>query len=147
MGKTRREVLGMMGGLAAMLIAPCFLGCGKREEARGDGDKKAVAVERRGDGRIDCLECGQCICGRGIDIPAHFSFYNRMVEARMLDAGDAGVREKFLASYARAVGAGEDALQCTGCGKCLKYCPQKIDIMSEMQRIGKIVAGMRGVAG
>ena len=92
---------------------------------------------------IPCTECQYCMpCPYGIDIPAIFSHYNRIVNAGDImnaespkDEEYRKARRAFLIGYDRSVPKLRQANHCIGCGICNMRCPQRIDIPSEMQRI------------
>jgi predicted aldo/keto reductase-like oxidoreductase len=90
---------------------------------------------------VQCTECQYCMpCPYGIDIPAIFAHYNRIVEAgdklqRSDDEEYRKARRTFLVGYDRSVPKLRQANHCIGCGICNPRCPQRIDIPNKMQRI------------
>lgn len=90
---------------------------------------------------IQCTECQYCMpCPYGIDIPAVFGHYNRIVSAgkRLQSSNDENYKEArraFLVGYDRTVPKLRQANHCINCGLCKPKCPQSIDITKEMQRV------------
>ncbi len=80
--------------------------------------------------KVGCTGCGYCMpCPRNVDIPGCFAAYNR----RYTDS-------KFwaLADYVKCTALRKTATpasNCIGCGKCVKHCPQAIDIPKELQNV------------
>ncbi|PKL67661.1 MAG: aldo/keto reductase [Methanobacteriales archaeon HGW-Methanobacteriales-1] len=75
--------------------------------------------------KIDCTSCGYCMpCPVGVDIPECFSIYNYkyMFKKR-------GASFMYLQRFGGLFGGDEShAGLCINCGKCVKMCPQKLDI-------------------
>lgn len=98
---------------------------------------------------IACNECKYCMpCPYGLDIPSIFAHYNKCVNEGNIpqDAQDANyrrARQAFLVGYDRSVPKLRQADHCTGCNKCVKHCPQGIDIPAEMQRIDHYVENLK----
>lgn len=92
---------------------------------------------------IPCNDCKYCMpCPYGIDIPGVFLHYNRcqnesQVPTSLQDPDYAKARKAFLVGYDRSVPRMRQTDHCVGCGKCLRECPQRIQIPQEMQRISK----------
>ncbi len=90
---------------------------------------------------IPCTTCQYCMpCPYGVDIPSTFLHYNMCVNDGVLDKTERSdsyneARQAFLVGYDRKVENLRQAQHCIGCGECLQYCPQLIDIPVEMQRI------------
>ena len=52
-------------------------------------------------------------------------------------------RRAFLVGYDRSVPKLRQASHCTGCGKCIPACPQRIMIPMELQKIDKYVEQLK----
>lgn len=78
--------------------------------------------------KVGCTGCGYCMpCPMNVDIPGTFSAYNR----RHTDS-------KFwaLADYVKCTALRKTptpASNCIGCEKCVKHCPQSIDIPAQLK--------------
>ncbi|MCL2026093.1 MAG: aldo/keto reductase [Leptospirales bacterium] len=101
---------------------------------------------------ILCTQCMYCMpCPYGVNITEIFRVYNQC-------AGTIGVpvdpisqnylkqKKTFLVSYNNAVRKDERADHCTGCGKCVDICPQKLEVPAFMAQIEKIVNTAKGKA-
>ena len=100
------------------------------------GEVKAVYEDLM---EIDCTGCGYCMpCPKGVNISTCFELYNYKYMF------NEGTRASFLylGQLGGIMGGGETyAGLCTGCGKCVKACPQKIDIP---ERLGDVSKEMEG---
>ncbi len=100
-----------------------------------------VAEIMLNDDYVQCTECQYCMpCPYGVDIPAVFGHYNRIVSSgnRLESSKDENykkARRAFLVGYDRSVPKLRQANHCIGCGVCRRHCPQRIDIPKEMRRI------------
>lgn len=98
---------------------------------------------------IPCNDCKYCMpCPYGLDIPAIFVHYNKMVNEGSVpkDKEDPAYRElrkKYLISYDRSVPALRQADHCVGCNICMPHCPQRIRIPRELQKIGSLVEDLK----
>ena len=98
---------------------------------------------------VKCTGCQYCMpCPFGIDIPGVFAFYNKAINedtyvksAQQKDFARA--RRKYLASYDKAVESVRQADHCISCGRCMKACPQKIRIPSELDRINIYIESVK----
>ena len=87
--------------------------------------------------RINCSTCGYCMpCPRGVNIPECLKIYN---EKYLFN--HKGFINPSLMDYYQYVGgimgSSGNAGKCNGCGKCLRKCPQKLDIISELKKVKK----------
>ena len=87
-------------------------------------------------------------CPYGIDIPGVFTHYNNCLDDELMPkdarhAEYARQRRAYLVSQERQIPELRRASRCTGCDKCVKLCPQFIDIPTEMARLGKLVEELR----
>ncbi len=75
---------------------------------------------------IPCTGCRYCMpCGHGINIPNVFSLYNQLVMFK---------NTKWVAAqYATALANNESAIKCKSCKKCMRKCPQSIDVPSSLK--------------
>ena len=85
--------------------------------------------------KINCSTCGYCMpCPQGVNIPECIKIYN---EKYLF--GHNGLFNQSLIDYYQYVGGimgnSGNAGKCNGCGKCLRKCPQKLDIIYEMKRV------------
>lgn len=80
---------------------------------------------------IPCTGCRYCMdCPSGVDIPQIFALYNRHMIAND--------NNNYRMAY-RNLDDKIKASHCVSCGKCLKHCPQKIDIPAQLKKIHDIV--------
>ncbi len=88
---------------------------------------------------VDCTGCGYCMpCPRGVGIPRCFEIYNYKY---MFNEGS---RASFL--YLGQLGGvmgGDDAYAglCTGCRRCVRACPQKLDIPELLGDVSREMEG------
>lgn len=97
---------------------------------------------------IECTQCHYCGCPYGLDIPLIFSHYNKCVNEGYISSnpeseGYRKARRAYLVSYDRAVPKQLQADHCIGCGQCVEYCPQGIDIPQEMRRIDRHIEALK----
>lgn len=98
---------------------------------------------------IPCNECQYCMpCPYGLNIPAIFSHYNKMIKEGNLphnrqDEIYAKQRKAFLVGYDRSVPRLRQADHCVGCGECISHCPQRIEIPTELRRIDVMVENLK----
>jgi len=74
--------------------------------------------------KIDCTGCGYCMpCPRGVNIPLCFNLYNQKYMFNISQSFD------YLTMLGGVI-SGQEAYAglCTNCGKCVKACPQKLEI-------------------
>ena len=85
--------------------------------------------------KINCSTCGYCMpCPQGVNIPECMKIYN---EKYLF--GHKGFINQSLIDYYQYVGGimGNEgsAGKCNSCGKCLRKCPQKLDIVEELKKV------------
>jgi predicted aldo/keto reductase-like oxidoreductase len=83
-------------------------------------------------GAIPCTGCRYCMdCPAGVDIPRIFSQYNHYQIKKN--------RDTFIGTYKYLLEK-EKAHNCVNCGRCVKLCPQGIDIPKHLKEIAEFVA-------
>ena len=87
--------------------------------------------------KINCSTCGYCMpCPQGVNIPECMKIYN---EKYLFN--HKGFINPSLMDYYQYVGGvmghSGNAGKCNGCGRCLRKCPQKLDIISELEKVKK----------
>lgn len=87
--------------------------------------------------KINCSTCGYCMpCPQGVNIPECMKIYN---EKYLFN--HKGFVNQSRIDYFQYVGGimgnSGNAGKCNGCGKCLRKCPQKLDIISELKKVKK----------
>ena len=87
--------------------------------------------------KINCSTCGYCMpCPRGVNIPECMKIYN---EKYLFE--HKGLFNQSRIDYFQYVGGimGNEgnAGKCNGCGKCLRKCPQKLNIIEELKKVKK----------
>jgi len=98
---------------------------------------------------LTCTQCQYCMpCPYGLDIPEIFAHFNRCLNEGnfpddKLDPDYKRARRAFLVGLDRSVSPIRQANRCTGCGLCVKDCPQRIDIPAQMQRIDKFIETLK----
>lgn len=98
---------------------------------------------------IRCTTCGYCMpCPYGVDIPSVFLHHNNCLDDELVPKGErdaeyAQARRAYLVNLSRTVQELRGAAHCTGCNKCVKLCPQFIDIPAEMARLGNFAEELR----
>lgn len=91
--------------------------------------------------KINCATCGYCMpCPQNVNIPECMKIYN---EKYLFD--QKGLISKSLINYFTTVGGvmntPTNAGLCNGCGKCLRKCPQHLDIPKELSKVQKEFEG------
>lgn len=82
--------------------------------------------------KVNCTGCGYCMpCPKGVDIPGTFRCYNHMFSEKKM-AGRSEYIQSVSLSKTPAF-----ASQCIGCGKCMKHCPQELDIINKLKEADK----------
>jgi len=70
-------------------------------------------------------------CPVGVEIPRIFGLYNQYKIT--------GNKWLFLNNY-NAIPEDSGASACVNCGRCVKHCPQKIDIPAQLKKIAAEIA-------
>jgi predicted aldo/keto reductase-like oxidoreductase len=85
---------------------------------------------------VPCTSCRYCVvdCPKGVDIPQIFQRYN---DCKLFENSD-----RFDVQYFVFVPEDKRADSCVSCGKCVKQCPQKIDIPTELKAIHNAAVGL-----
>ncbi len=100
-----------------------------------DADRKVIdeALEAyRKNKTIPCTGCRYCMdCPFGVDIPGVFKAYNTFAIGR---------NKGQLRAQIEALGEGHGPEMCQACGKCMKLCPQHIQIPDRMKEIAALLA-------
>ncbi len=75
---------------------------------------------------IPCTGCKYCMpCSHGTNIPVLFDLYNQLIMFQN--------KRWIEKQYATIVMNGESAGDCTGCKKCMRKCPQSIDVPTNLR--------------
>ncbi|WP_407376433.1 aldo/keto reductase [Methanobrevibacter sp.] len=87
--------------------------------------------------KINCSTCGYCMpCPRDVNIPECLKIYNE----KYLFGHKGFINPAFMDYYQYVggiMGKAGNAGLCNGCGKCLRKCPQKLDIPAELKKVKK----------
>jgi hypothetical protein len=87
---------------------------------------------------VDCTGCGYCMpCPRGVNIPRCFELYN---QKHMFKQGATSIFYLMQLSSAMAEDEAYAGL-CSSCGRCVKSCPQKLDIPELLGDVSKEMEG------
>lgn len=98
---------------------------------------------------IPCTGCSYCMpCPYGINIPAIFGHYNKMIQEGNLPRNRqseiyAKQRKAFLVGYDRTVPRLRQADHCVGCGVCVSHCPQNVRIPEELHKVDLTVENLK----
>lgn len=87
--------------------------------------------------KVDCTGCGYCMpCPRGVDIPRCFNMYNQKYMFNKSQSFD------YLAMLG-GVFSGQEAYAglCTNCGKCVRACPQNLEIPELLNEVSNELEG------
>ena len=89
--------------------------------------------------KISCSQCRYCMpCPFGVYIPDCFKYYNeRYLFPDEKQYGISTSTVDYIANLMGAMGEPHDASLCKNCGKCLKECPQHINIPEELETVNK----------
>lgn len=87
---------------------------------------------------VDCTGCGYCMpCPKGVDIQECFGLYNHKY---MFNTKGTSITY-MLHLGGVLTGNNSHAGLCTGCGKCVRACPQKLDIPVLLGDVSKEMEG------
>ena len=87
--------------------------------------------------KINCSTCGYCMpCPQGVNIPECLKIYNEKYLFNHKGFMNSAVMDyyQYVGGF---LGKAANAGLCNGCGKCLRKCPQKLDIISELKKVKK----------
>lgn len=77
---------------------------------------------------VPCTGCRYCMdCPMGVDIPEIFAIYARLKIF--------GKDKNFVGDYGEVLEQGAGADKCVRCGKCMRHCPQMIEIPNKLAMI------------
>ena len=87
--------------------------------------------------KINCSTCGYCMpCPQGVNIPECMKIYNEKYLFNHKGFINPSVMDYY--QYVGGImGSSGNAGKCNGCGRCLRKCPQKLDIISELKTVKK----------
>ena len=91
--------------------------------------------------KINCSTCGYCMpCPQGVNIPECMKIYNEMFlfYKKGFMSGQLFDYYHFLGGI---IGSPANAGRCNGCGKCIRKCPQNLDIPRELKKVEKEFEG------
>ncbi len=87
--------------------------------------------------KINCSTCGYCMpCPQGVNIPECMKIYNEKFLFNHKGFVNQS-RVDYFQYVGGIMGNSGNAGKCNGCGKCLRKCPQKLDIISELKKVKK----------
>jgi len=92
---------------------------------------KAVVEETY---KIKCTGCNYCVpCPQNVNIPDSFISYNMSYSMGYFE----GIKSYTMSTNAFRTADNQLASNCTGCGICMKKCPQHIEIINELNNVKK----------
>ncbi len=84
--------------------------------------------------KVGCTGCNYCMpCPFGVDIPTIFNDYNN----KFFFGKSTFSTLQYLGRHTGILGSKSGANLCTSCGKCMKHCPQNINIPPKLQEAHK----------
>lgn len=147
-----RRVGGALGGIALSAVLPSCLSSTSdkpREDKRyiDPVEKKPSPGVKAFVEEISCTQCDRCMpCGYGVAIPAVFDFHNRAMKGGWLPDPQEGLTDRarlFLSRYESRLDNVHQAHRCISCFHCVGACPERINIVGELKRIGHVVDHLR----
>lgn len=89
--------------------------------------------------KINCTACGYCLpCPKGVNIPECFKIYNEKFLFNKKGIGPiSNSFVKYMTILAGITNKDATAGLCNGCGRCMRHCPQSIDIPNELKTVKK----------
>jgi len=106
-------------------------GCVTEEER--DVYTKVVAIFREAF-KIPCTGCNYCLpCPKKVSIPSFFAAYNASYALDLFT----GFQQYTTTSNISDPVNYSSARHCSGCGVCIKKCPQDIDIPAQLKRVAR----------
>ena len=85
--------------------------------------------------KINCSTCGYCMpCPQGVNIPECMKIYNEKFLFNHKGFINPSLMDYYQYVYG-IMGSSGNAGKCNGCGKCLRKCPQNLDIIAELEKI------------
>ena len=93
-------------------------------------------------GTIPCTGCRYCMdCPFGVDIPRTFTAYNRCAAANRLPLSFGGAENgSYFREAYESVPEINRPTHCRNCGRCVKLCPQKINIPRRLREIAELAS-------
>lgn len=83
---------------------------------------------------VRCTGCEYCMpCPQGVNIPMAFSFLNGVRMASLIQP----LWMNYALHMKKYAPKPQLASQCIGCGKCMRHCPQNINIPQELKKVVK----------
>ncbi|MEN8209241.1 MAG: aldo/keto reductase [Candidatus Fermentibacteria bacterium] len=131
------EIASVISGMSTMeqlqqnITSACDSSIGSMTEY-----EEEILIKVRGEYRkkapIPCTDCRYCMpCPEDVAIPSIFSYFNL---SEMYEAPDTA------RTYYNFLGEQKWASECTECGKCMKNCPQHIDIITSLKKAHELLS-------
>ena len=88
--------------------------------------------------QINCTSCGYCLpCPRGVNIPECMKIYNEKYLFNQKGLLNQSLIDYYLTVSGIMIDSSNAGL-CNGCGKCLRKCPQHLDIPKELDKVKNV---------
>lgn len=85
--------------------------------------------------KINCTSCGYCLpCPKGVNIPECMKIYNEKYLFNQKGFLNQSLIDYYMTVSGIMINKANAGL-CNGCGKCLKKCPQKLNIPKELNKV------------